>query len=147
MPFATMNAGNRITGTGNDLKFGGQYVAWGAVNGIEVELRKMPFLDDPTFNTIQHPDGGLVSSYEMLIMDIGTSNGKPNVERVVVEGEQNDIISYVPGLRNPFSPDGTFDRPGMSANLKDAYQIGVMAKMGLKINNPTKIARILPNFV
>lgn len=147
IPFSQMNAGNRITGTGNSLRFGGQYTAVGFVNGIEVTLMKLPFLDDPTLNTAQHPDGGLVSSYEMLIMDIGTSNGKPNIEKVVVKGSEVDAYGYVPGLRDPFSPNGSAGRPKMAAHLKDGYDVGCMHISGIKVNNPTKIARILPNFV
>lgn len=146
IPFSHNNAGNRISGTGNNLRFGGQFTSLGLLNGIEVELMKLPFLDDPTLNTTQHPDGGLVSSYEMLIMDIGTSNGKPNVEKVLVRGSEQDVYGYVPGLRDPFSPNGSASKPKMSANLKDGYQVGGMHISGLKVNNPTKIARILPNF-
>lgn len=146
-PFSANNAGNRITGTGNNLRFGGQFTSVGFLNGIEVTLMKLPFLDDPTFNTAQHPDGGLVSSYEMLIMDIGTSNGKPNIEKVIVRGAENDIYGYVPGLRDPFKPNGTMNAPKMSATLKDGYQVGAMHIGGIKVNNPTKIARILPNFI
>ena len=147
MPFAAFNAGDRISGTGNDLKFGGQYTKVGLINGIEVTLMKMPFLDDPTFNTTQHPDGGLVSSYEMLIMDIGTSNGKPNIERVTVKGMENDAFAYVNGLRSAFTPNGSMSAPTQAANLKDGYQVGGMHIRGIKVNNPTKIARVLPNFV
>lgn len=145
MPFATMNAGNRITGTGNNLHFGGQYTSVGFVNGIEVTLMKLPFLDDPTLNTDVHPDGGLVSSYEMLIMDIGTTNGKPNIEKVVVKGNE-EMTSYVPGMRDPFTPYNKVSTPRMAATLKDGYSVGKMYIGGIKVNNPTKIARILPNF-
>jgi hypothetical protein len=147
LPFSANNAGNRVTGTGNNLRFGGQFTSVGFLNGIEVTLMQLPFLDDPTFNTAQHPDGGLVSSYEMLIMDIGKSNGKPNIERVVVKNNETDIYGYVPGLRDPFVPNGTEGRPKQSATLKDGYQMGCMHIRGIKVNNPTRIARILPNFV
>jgi hypothetical protein len=147
LPFSANNAGNRITGTGNSLRFGGQFTSLGLLNGIEVELMKLPFLDDPTFNTAVHPDGGLVSSYEMLVMDIGTSNGKPNIEKVVVKGSESDIWGYVSGLRSPFQPSGTQNAPTQIANLKDGYQVGVMSIGGIKVNNPTRIARILSNFV
>lgn len=147
MPFATNNGGNRITGSGNTLRFGGQFTSVGLLNGIEVTLMQMPFLDDPTFNTEVHPDGGLVSSYEMLIMDIGTSNGKPNIERVVVKNNEQDVYAYVAGLRDPFQPNGTMNSPKAASTLKDGYQLGCMHIGGIKVNNPTKIARILPNFV
>lgn len=147
IPFSSNNAGNRITGTGNELRFGGQFTSLGLINGIEVTLMKLPFLDDPTLNTTQHPDGGLASSYEMLIMDIGTSNGKPNVERVQVRGSETDVYTYVPGMRDPFTPNGGAGRPKMAASLKDGYDVGCMSISGIKVNNPTRIARILPNFV
>jgi len=147
MPFSANNAGNRISGSGNALRFGGQFTSIGFLNGIEVTLMKLPFLDDPTLNTTYHPDGGLVSSYEMLIMDIGTTGGKPNIERVAVEGEEVDTYAYVNGLRSAYVPRGTQDAPAQAANLKDGYQLGGMHISGIKVNNPTKIARILPNFV
>lgn len=144
--FSTMNAGNRITGTGNDLRLGGQYVAMGFVNGIEVELRYMPLLDDPNVNTERHPDGGLVSSYEMIIMDIGTTNGKPNAERVCVKGNE-EFWGYIPGMRDPFTPYNKTGAPRQIVMAKDGYDVHKMYIGGMKINNPTKIARILPNFV
>lgn len=146
-PFSYNNAGNRITGTGNNLRFGGQFTSIGFINGIEVTLEYLPTLDDPTFNTAKHPDGGLVSSYEMLIMDIGTTNGKPNIQKIMIKGQDSDIVAYVPGLRDPFSPNGTMNSPKQAATLKDGWQVGAMHISGIKVNNPTKIARILPNFI
>ena len=145
IPFSANNAGGRITGSGNKLRFGGQFTSLGLVNGIEVELMKLPFLDDPTLNTEIHPDGGLVSSYEMLIMDIGTTKGKPNVARMMVKGEE-ELTYYVPGIRDPFAPNGSDSKPKLAMSGKDGYQVGKKYTAGLKVNNPTKIARILPNF-
>ena len=145
IPFSSNNAGGRITGSGDNLRVGGQYTAVGFVNGIEVTLMKLPFLDDPTLNTIQHPDGGLVSSYEMLIMDIGTTNGKPNVVRMNIDNEP-EIYFYVAGIRDPFSPKGSAGAPKMATSGKDGYKFGRKFTAGLKINNPTSIARIVPNY-
>lgn len=145
MAFSANNAGGRVSGTGNNLRFGGQFTKIGFVNGIEVELMKLPFLDDPTLNTEMHPDGGLVSSYEMLIMDIGTTNGTPNIQKVTVKGNE-EMYAYVPGLRDPFTPYNKVNTPKMTATLKDGYSVGKMFIGGIKVNNPTKIARILPNF-
>ena len=146
MPFSTFNAGERITGTGNNLRFGGQYTAYGYLNGIEMELAYMPIFDDPTFNTKLHPDGGLQSSYEILVMDIGTTNGKANVNRIVGKGTE-EAWAYVPGLRDPFSPNGAMTSPKMATSGKDGYSVFGAYWGGVQINNPTKMARVLMNFI
>lgn len=145
IPFSYNNAGGRVTGSGNQLRFGGQYVKYGSVNGIEITVMHLPFLDDPEFNTERHPDGGLMSSYEILIMDIGTTNGKPNVVRMNIDNEP-EIYFYVAGIRDPFSPKGSAGAPKMATSGKDGYKFGRKFTAGLKINNPTSIARIVPNY-
>lgn len=144
--FSANNAGNRITGSGNNLRLGGQFVSYGFLNGIEVELRYLPLLDDPNVNTEQHPDGGLTSSYEVLIMDIGTTNQKPNVERVRLKGEEMDTWRYIPGLRDPFQPYNS-TKPTMAASAIDGYKVMKKHIGGVILRNPTRVARILPNFV
>tara|TARA_R110000868_G_scaffold401894_2_gene677633 strand:+ start:357 stop:1835 length:1479 start_codon:yes stop_codon:yes gene_type:complete len=146
LQFSTMNAGNRITGSGNELRLGGQYTKFGYLQGIEMELTYMPIFDDPTFNTKLHPDGGLQSSYEILVMDIGTTGGKPNVNRISIKG-QEEAWAYVPGLRDPFSPTGSFVAPKMATSGKDGYSVFGAFWGGLQVTNPTKMAWIRMNFI
>ena len=141
--FSANNAGNRITGSGNDLSLGGQFVEYRYINGIEIGLGYMPFFDDPTFNSKLHPDGGLASSYEVLIMDIGTTKGVSNVQRIVAPTQEAWI--YMNGLRSAFSPTGSFTAPTQAVSPVDGYSVRGAFWGGLQVNNPTKMARILNN--
>ena len=144
LQFSVNNAGNRIFGSGQNLSLGGQYTKFLYLNGIEFTLMHLPILDEQTFNTKIHPLGGLASSYELLIMDVGTTSGKANINKVKING-QDEAWALVPGLRNPFSATGTFTSPNQSATLKDGYTVGGAHWSGMQVVNPTKIARVLNN--
>lgn len=141
--FSANNAGQRIFGQGQELGFGGQFTKYISLNGVEVELGYMPFFDDPTFNTKQHPEGGLASSYEVLIMDIGTTKGQPNVQRIV--SPEQEAWVYIAGLRDPFTANGSYGSPKSAASALDGYSVRGAFWGGIQVNNPTKIARILNN--
>lgn len=145
IPFSTANAGNRVSGSGNQLGFGGQFIKYGSVQGLELTVMHLPYLDDGEFNTERHPDGGLMSSYEILIMDIGTTQGKKNVVKMKVEHEQ-DIYFYIPGIRSPWGLTGSESTPNLATNGKDGYSFGRKHTSGIKVINPTSIARIIPNY-
>ncbi len=147
IPFSYNNAGNRVSGSGNTLAFGGQFVKYGDVNGIDLTVMHLPFLDDQEFNTERHPDGGTMSSYEILIMDIGTTGGKANMNKVLVKGEP-EIYYYVPGIRTPWTGISGSDKvPNMAASSKDGYEFGRKFTAGFMLVNPTSVARIKPNYV
>jgi hypothetical protein len=144
IPFSTNNAGNRISGTGDNLRLGGQYTKYGDVNGVELEIMILPYKDSPILNTERHPDGGYTSSYEIEIMNIGENNGKANMVKVSVESDP-EIFYYVEGIRSPYSPNGTPEnRKGVSSHV-DGYEIGNKYTAGFKLVDPTAVARILPN--
>ena len=73
------------------------------INGIQFEFMHLPWYDDPVRNKKYHPDGGLVESYRLTIMDFGTSAGQPNIQLVRIKG-QEEVFAYLPGLRDPFVP-------------------------------------------
>lgn len=145
IPFSYNNAGGRVSGSGNNLKFGGQFTSYGTVNGISMTVMHLPYLDDPEFNTERHPDGGLMSSYEILIMDIGTTGGKSNFKKIAIKNEP-EIFYYVPGIRDPYSPNGGMTSPKLATSGKDGYEFGRKFTGGFKIINPTSVARIVPNY-
>lgn len=142
--FAPSREEIRIGGSLNNMSYGGQFKKYSFVNGIEIELMHIPFLDDPTLCAIQHPDGGILSSYEYLILDFGTSQGKPNIQKVTVKGSQ-DIYKYIPGLRDPFSPSNSGTKPGMTVSKVDGYEVVRATTFGLKVHNPMRLARFIPN--
>lgn len=143
LQFSANNAGNRVSGTGNNLKLQGQFVEWGFINGIEVGLMKIPHFDDPVREKKIHPDGGLVKSREFLIMDFGSQEGKPNIQKVKVKGAEM-MYRYIPGLRDPFSAGGK-GSPEIAASSVDGYKVMVGAICGVKVHNPLRMARLIPN--
>jgi hypothetical protein len=127
----------------NTLEFRGQFLSFKGPQGIDVKLSHEPMCDDPVRNKIFHPDGGLASSREYYILDMGTSNGTPNIQKCLPRNFSS-IRSLIPGIRsNPFAPDlkGGFR---LATNPVDGYQIIRMEIFGAKITDPTRTASMRP---
>ena len=144
--FTKMNDGSRIynastKGVNKGLGYGGQFVEYSGPQGIVVTVNVMSMYDDPERNKVYHPSGGVAESYRYDIMDVGTTQGEPNVRKVYIKG-QEDIMWYVPGIRSPFSPKG--DRMVLAANSTDGYQYGRMSVCGMMVKDPSKCATMLP---
>ena len=135
---------NRVyRGKNNTMGFRGQFLEFMGPNGIEVTLSHEPMYDDPERNKIYHPNGGVAESYRYDILDVGTADGEPNIRKVFVKG-QEDIIGYVPGLRNPFSLDG---KNNIMANSTDGYALHRAAVVSTMIKNPMRCIQIIPNIL
>lgn len=135
---------NRVyRGKDNAMGFRGQFLEYMGPNGIEVTLSHEPMYDDPERNKIYHPNGGVAESYRYDIIDVGTADGEPNIRKVYVKG-QEDIIGYVPGLRNPFSLDG---KNNIMANSTDGYTMHRAACLGAMIKNPMRCIQIIPSIL
>jgi hypothetical protein len=127
----------------NTLEFRGQFLSFKGPQGIDVSLQHEPMNDDPVRNKILHPNGGLAESRVYYILDMGTSNGGPNIQKVKSR-TNGDIRALVPGLRsNPFAPtlQGGF---ALAANPVDGYSIHRMETFGSKITDPTRTASFRP---
>lgn len=115
------------------------------LNGITIKLMVDPMLDSPvTVGKIQHPNGGWVSSYIYNIWDIGTADGKPNIQKVAIQGDEEHFI-YIEGLRSPFSPGGKGMNPRPASNAVDGYELHKMMNASIMIRNPLRTGRYLPN--
>ena len=139
-----LQSGHNFQGSGSNMTLNeGQIMKYVSVNGIEFNLMLDPMKDDPVRNKIVHPEGGLVSSYTYDIWDFGTSNGKPNIQRVAVQGEE-EYFKYIPGMRDPFSPGGKGDNPTPTSSPVDAYSVYKMFIGGIMVRNPFKTGRLVP---
>jgi len=135
---------NRVyKGKGNAMGFRGQFLEYMGPQGIVVKLMHDSQKDDPERNKIMHPEGGTAESRRYDILDMGKSNGVPNIQKVYVKG-QSDIMGYVPGLRNPFTPDL---KMSVMANGVDGYTIHRATICGVKVNDPTRTASLIPNLL
>jgi hypothetical protein len=137
---------DRIKISGNKMTYQGQFLEYRAVNGIVFELMHDPMKDNPVRNKIYHPEGGLASSREYDLLDFGTANGTPNIQRVALEGEE-EIFRYIPGLRDPYSPYNNTTSPSMAASSVDGYQVIRAFIGGIRITNPMRTARFKPSIL
>ena len=140
---------NRVEGLGsgsNATYHKPQYKKVISINGIEFEFIHIPWYDDPVRNKKYHPDGGLVESYRLTLMDFGTSAGQPNIQMVRVKG-QEEVFAYLPGLRDPYSPGGGSGRPKSVASKVDGYEITRADWCGIKVHNPLRMGEWIPEIV
>ena len=99
----------------------------------------MPEYDDIVDNRLEHPDGGYVENYRMTIMNVGTSKGEPNIQKLGVKG-RTDMKWYVAGSTTPFGPQ----KGGMGASKVDGYEMYCQTTHSLKLTNPLAAAELIP---
>jgi len=123
------------------MGYGGQFVEYTGPNMVKFNLAVDSAYDDRARNKKAHPDGGVTESYRYDIYDIGTTNGAPNIRKVKKKG--SDIVHrYIPGLRNPFSPDGAQAAVGTA---KDMWEEHKFYCGGVMVTDPSKTAHFIYN--
>lgn len=127
------------------LGYGGQFVEYMGPNGVEVALSIDSMYDDRERNKILHPDGGVAESYRYDILDVGTTGGEPNIQKFYVKGSE-DIMAYIPGLRNPFSSKGERNM-NMIAMSTDGYQVHRATVCGVAVFDPSRTASLIPSIL
>lgn len=139
------NRMNALGGSLNKASFTRpQFVRFADINGVSFEFVHFPEYDDPKRNKLYHPDGGLVESYRMTIMDFGTQKGMPNVQLVRLAG-QDEVFRYLPGLRDPFSAGGK-GKASIAVSPVDGYEIHKADWVGAKVHNPMRMGEFIPSF-
>lgn len=130
---------------GKDVKlglgYGGQFIEYMGPNNIKINLQVHSMYDDKERNKIYHKDGGVAESYRYDILDIGTTDGEPNIRKVYAKG-QEDIWGYEPGFRDPFSPTGARNR--IMANPTDGYTVHRGTVCAAMVKDPSKTASLIP---
>jgi hypothetical protein len=129
------------TGFQMGLGYGGQFIEYLGPNNIKVSLSVDSMYDDRNRNKMLHPNGGVVESYRYDIFDIGTTEGAPNIQKVGKRGTPI-IHKYIPGLRNPFSPDSQISAIGTA---EDAWEEHKMFIGGAIVRDPSRTASFIHN--
>ena len=111
--------------------------------GIEVSISVDSLYSDRERNKIYHPDGGVAEAYRYDILDVGTSAGEANIQKVMARG-QEDMWGYEPGFRDPYSPTG--GRMKFMSNSTDGYTVHRGAVFGTKAADPSRIASLSHQF-
>jgi hypothetical protein len=127
----------------NSYGAGFQFVEWLAPNGIKVTLEVDPFYDDKVRNKILHPKGGVAESYRYDILDIGTKDGEPNIQKAMVKGAE-DIRGWEYGLRNPFPSAPEF---AVMSNAIDGSTYHRACVAGAIVRDPSRTASLIPSIL
>lgn len=114
-------------------------------DGTKVSVLVDPLYDDKERNKILHPSGkGVAQSYVYDILNVGRVGGEDNIQIVYQKGSE-DIMGFVPGLRDPYQP--TDNNRHIMASGVDGYTVHRAFIGGVMIKDPTRCARIKPNIL
>lgn len=141
--YVPLTDSSRVTMSGNKMTYRGQFLEFMGPQGIKVSVMHDPMKDDLERNKIMHPNGGPAESYVYDILDVGTSDGEPNIRKVYAQGQEN-IIGYETGLRNPFSLE---NRVNIMSNATDGYTMHRGFIGGAMVKDPTRCAIIKPQLL
>ena len=122
------------------MGFGGQYRTFLGPQGVKWNVMHMSEYDDVIDNRLEDPDGGFTENYRMTIMNIGTTGGNPNLQRVVPKGRV-DLKGYTAGLTSPYGPNSG----GMMSAPIDGYGVYYASTEGVMLSNPLSACELLKN--
>jgi hypothetical protein len=130
------------------MGYGGQFVEFNFINSVSLNLSVMGMYDDRSRNKIMHPDVGTLESRRYDIYDIGTNNGEANIRKVKSTLMPSEIWAYIPGIRDPFSPDGAMNKgPKLCANPTDGWEEHLMWQGGVMVMDPSRTASFICNAI
>lgn len=131
-----------VTGSGQELTLGGQFVTYKGLNGVELTLKHLPLYDDPVHNRKLHPISGKpLESYRITIIDIGNRDGESNLRKVVRKGREM-VQWYTGGSLAPGAGFGTSVNT-LRSNAKDGYSVHFLSEQGIMIADPTTCGELI----
>ena len=133
---ATMNVIDTkfISGSGQELTLGGQFVTYKMNNGIELTLKHFPLYDNTTFNRLLHPlSGKPLESYRFTFLDVSRRDGEANIVKVVRKGREF-MQWYTGGSISPAGPAKSINT--LRSNAKDGYSVHFLGEMGIMLRDP-----------
>lgn len=149
LPYLGDTTGRAFKWMTNDLHVNlGQFRSVAVINGIEFYFMVDPLKDDPKRNKLEHPKGGLASSYEYDIMGFGGLDEKANMQIVRRKGE-TPIYGVEEGMRGFISGKGSsFMNPkqlstGVDGSVIHYQDFGI----GAIVWDPTKVIQYHPEIL
>ena len=133
---ATMNLIDTkfVSGSGQELTLGGQFVTYKMTNGIELTLKHFPLYDNTTDNRLLHPISGKpLESYRFTFLDVSRRDGEANIVKVVRKGREF-MQWYTGGSISPAGPAKSINT--LRSNAKDGYTVHFLGEMGIMVRDP-----------
>lgn len=130
-----------VTGSGDNLTFGGQFKTYKMTNGIELTLKYFPLYDDATYNRDLHPVTlKPKESYRMTFLDLGRRDGEANVVKVV--RKDREFVCWSTG--GAVLPSGyARDKNTLRSNGKDGYTTFILGEVGIMLRDPRSSGELI----
>lgn len=130
-----------IDGSGMNMSFGYQFMAYKMPNGGVIRLKHMKTLDQ--WNTKSERGAGKYSRMSATFIGLDMSkDAGDNIQIVKRSTRADDYWGYIPGTASPFGPL----KGGMSASKKAGYDMWIYSRLGLHIQDITKTFILKPTF-
>ena len=130
-----------VTGSGMNMGMGYQFISYRMINGGTITLKHMKSLD--TFGTKSERGKGKYSKLSACFIGMDMSNdGRENVKIVKRSTRPDDYWGYVPGTCSPMGPS----KGAMSSSKKAGYEMWVQSRLGLHVEDVTKMFLLKPTF-
>jgi hypothetical protein len=131
-----------VSGSGQNLTLGGQFVTYKMLNGVELTLRHFPLYDDTVHNRKLHPvTGKPQESYRMTFMDYGMRDGESNIQKVVRK-DREMVMWHVAGSVAPGAGHAKSINT-LRANGKDGYTVNFLSEQGIMMKDPTTSGELI----
>lgn len=130
-----------VTGSGQNLTLGGQFLTYKGINGIEMTVVHQPLYDDPIHNRQLHPvTGRPVESYRATFIDYGMYNGESNIIKVAKK-DRESVMWYTGGSTSPSGHNNSSQKMGSSTF--DGFAVHALAETGIMIQNPMACGELI----
>jgi hypothetical protein len=130
-----------VSGSGQNLVLGGQFVTYRMTNGIELTLKHFPLYDDLVHNRTLHPiTGKPTESYRITILDIGRRDGEANIVKVVRK-DRELVMWHTAGAVAPNGYSKSIST--LRSNAKDGYAVHFLGEFGIMVRDPRACGELI----
>lgn len=130
-----------VTGTGQNLTFGGQYKTYLGLNGTELTLMHNPLYDNSVTNRKLHPiTGRPIESYRATFLDFGMTDGQSNIQ-MVCKRDREMVMWHTAGAAAPGGHSKSINT--LRSNSMDGYKVEFLSECGIMIKNPLSCGELL----
>lgn len=130
-----------VTGSGDNLTFGGQFKTYKMSNGIELTLKYFPLYDNLVYNRQLHPVTlKPLESYRMTFLDLGRRDGEANIVKVV--RKDREFVNWC--TAGSVTPAGyAHSNTEVRSNAKDGYSVHFLGEMGIMVRDPRACGELI----
>lgn len=131
-----------ITGSGQALVLGGQFVTYRMTNGIELTVKHFPLYDDTVHNRKLHPvTGKPLESYRFTFLDFGMRDGEANIVKVLRKGRE--LVQWYTG--GSVAPGAGYGKSisTLRSNAKDGYSVHFLGEQGIMVRDPRACGELI----